>query len=145
MINRNGVIEADIVAEYIVVHGKVIGNINAQRQLEISDTGKVRGDVQAPSVVIVKGGILDGFCRMVKPPEQQPQSHQSEPDQNDSLLDDIIVPLEDGVLGTDDEDEHIHILRSFEEPEDRAESEDEEDETSSPAQPSENPVHGTEN
>jgi len=115
LINRGGVIEADIVAEYIVVHGKVTGNITAQRQLEISDTGNVQGDVQAPSVVIAKGGILDGFCRMEKPSEQQLESRQSSaPVQNESILDDIIVPLEDGVLGVDESDEHIHILFSRE-------------------------------
>ncbi|MDY0041765.1 MAG: polymer-forming cytoskeletal protein [Desulforhabdus sp.] len=120
LINRDGLIEADIIAEYVVVHGRVVGNISAQRQLEISETGKVHGDVQAPSVVIVKGGMLDGFCRMENPSELQPEPDRSASVEHEAAMpDDIIVPMEESALGVDERDERIHIIRSFDETEKR--------------------------
>lgn len=123
LINSGASLEADIYAEYVVVHGKVTGNITAQKQLDITATGHVRGDVEAPSVVIAKGGVLDGFCRMATPVEKDmmfPKLHPGEPSPEVSdLIDDIIVPLEMGDPFRDDEQDEqadrIHIIKKLSE------------------------------
>ena len=68
IINNVGRVEADIVAEHVVVHGTVVGNIYARKQLDICATGRVKGDVEAEVVTVAKGGVLDGFCKMLSPP-----------------------------------------------------------------------------
>ena len=124
LINSGASLEANIYAEYVVVHGKVTGNITAQKQLDITATGHVRGDVEAPSVVIAKGGVLDGFCRMATPVEKDmmfPKLHPtSEPSpEANELIDDIIVPLEMGDPFRDDEQDEqadrIHIIKRLSE------------------------------
>lgn len=69
IINKSATIEADITAEYIAVHGKVIGNITALTHLNIGVEGIIRGDVKAAAITIEKGGTLDGTCHMLS--EQQ--------------------------------------------------------------------------
>jgi len=121
LINNGASLEADISAEYVVVHGKVTGNITAQKQLDIAATGQVRGDVEAPSVVIAKGGVLDGFCRMAVPSQKELEFHRPHPfepssDETNEPLDDIIVPLEMGDPFKDDEEmERIHLFKKLSE------------------------------
>ena len=69
ILNRSATIEADIVAEYISVHGKVTGNITALKHINIGVTGVIRGTVKAAAITIDKGGILDGTCKTLS--EQQ--------------------------------------------------------------------------
>jgi cytoskeletal protein CcmA (bactofilin family) len=69
ILNKSATIEADIIAEYISVHGKVTGNITALKHLNIGTTGIIRGDVKAAAITIDKGGTLNGTCKMMS--EQQ--------------------------------------------------------------------------
>lgn len=75
ILNKSAIIEADIVAEYISVYGKVTGNITALKQLNIGTTGVVRGDVKTAAVTVDKGGVLDGTCKMLS--EQQIKENRS--------------------------------------------------------------------
>lgn len=69
ILNKSATIEADIVAEYISVHGKVTGNLTALKHLNLGVTGVIRGDVKAAAITIDTGGTLDGTCKMLS--EQQ--------------------------------------------------------------------------
>ena len=53
-------IRADIVAKTIVVHGTVIGNIRAGAKVDIRATGRIEGDLTAPSIVIAEGAVICG-------------------------------------------------------------------------------------
>ncbi len=64
IVTKSGRLEADISAEFVVVNGNVSGNVIARQQLEIGDTGRISGKVEAGSVAIAVGGVLDGFCKM---------------------------------------------------------------------------------
>ena len=83
IINNVGRVEADIVAEHVVVHGTIVGNIFARKQLDICATGRVKGDVEAEVVTVAKGGVLDGFCKMLSPrialPDLESQPASSHP------------------------------------------------------------------
>jgi len=63
------VVHADIRAGEIEIHGQVFGTVEAKRRLEISPTGRVRGDIQATVVSVTPGGVLDGRIRMA---DEQP-------------------------------------------------------------------------
>ncbi len=64
LINETAFLEAEVFADSVVVHGEIQGNITADKQIDIGATGRVRGDVEAPSVTLARGAFLDGFCRM---------------------------------------------------------------------------------
>ena len=57
-------IDATITCGTIVVHGEVNGNILAKTGVEIHGSGKVRGDLETPSLVIEKGALFQGASRM---------------------------------------------------------------------------------
>jgi cytoskeletal protein CcmA (bactofilin family) len=57
-------IDATISCGTIVVHGEVNGNIQAKTGVEIRGTGKVRGDLETPALVIEKGAFFQGASRM---------------------------------------------------------------------------------
>lgn len=67
VLNRNGVLEADVVAQHVSINGTVTGNVRALKQLDVGETGVIRGDVEAASVTVAKGGVLEGTCRMIHP------------------------------------------------------------------------------
>lgn len=75
ILNESAKVDADIVAEYVVVNGTVSGNVKALQQLDVGVKGVIRGDVTAGSVTVAKGGVLEGTCRMaVDATERAPQA-----------------------------------------------------------------------
>lgn len=74
-IGPNANILANIKAKDIEVAGIVQGNIEAKDKLEISETGKVYGDITASILVVSPGAIFTGKCAMTEPkyePELEP-------------------------------------------------------------------------
>ena len=69
ILSKSGILEADVVAEYVSINGKVVGNITALKQLDIDATGEVHGNVKAAFVTVAKGGLLDGACNMLSESE----------------------------------------------------------------------------
>jgi cytoskeletal protein CcmA (bactofilin family) len=57
-------IDADITCGTIVVHGEMNGNIKAKNAVEIRQGGKVRGDLETPSLAIEKGALFQGAVHM---------------------------------------------------------------------------------
>src|SRR4030042_5885504 len=60
-----GKIEADIVADSVLIGGEGIGNIRAKNTLEVTSGGKDRGDIVTAHLVINEGVIFDGSCYMI--------------------------------------------------------------------------------
>ena len=65
ILGKESRVEADIVSNQVMVNGSVKGNIVAYEQLNVGATGRIRGNVEARSVSIALGGLLDGFCHML--------------------------------------------------------------------------------
>lgn len=65
LIGESGNIEADILANDVVVSGKVVGNVTAKGRLEMSPTGVIQGDIKTSRLIIEGGGKLDGHCEML--------------------------------------------------------------------------------
>ncbi len=64
IIGEHALVHADIKVGEIEVHGQVFGSIQAKRRVEVTATGRIRGDVQTPVLVTSAGGVLDGRIEM---------------------------------------------------------------------------------
>ncbi len=57
-------VNAEISAGTVVVYGVVEGNIRASQLIEIHQPGRVKGNLEAPSLSIERGVIFEGQCKM---------------------------------------------------------------------------------
>lgn len=64
-IGPNGHITADIHAKTVKVVGEVVGNITADK-VEVGPTGKMKGDITAPNLVLADGARFKGSVDMGK-------------------------------------------------------------------------------
>lgn len=60
IIGEHAVVEADIRAGEVQIYGTVIGNIESMRRVEICESGRLRGDLRTPNLVIRDGAIFEG-------------------------------------------------------------------------------------
>jgi cytoskeletal protein CcmA (bactofilin family) len=66
IVGTSGQIDANIMVAAAVVHGTINGDIIATERLELGRTAKVIGNIQAPSLVMEQGAVLEGNCSMIK-------------------------------------------------------------------------------
>ncbi|MBW2027924.1 MAG: polymer-forming cytoskeletal protein [Deltaproteobacteria bacterium] len=66
IVGEDGIIEANMHVEHMVVKGEVHGNIIAEKRVDVLSPGKVFGNIEAPSVVIDEGVIFEGKTRMYR-------------------------------------------------------------------------------
>ncbi len=64
ILGESAVVEGDIQADTIFINGYVKGNIQALTKIQISGTGRVIGNVCAPTVNIEFGAFFEGRCQM---------------------------------------------------------------------------------
>jgi cytoskeletal protein CcmA (bactofilin family) len=64
IIERTGVIDADIQMENITVKGEMNGNMKASDKVEIMADARVNGDIKSPRVVIEDGAKFRGVVDM---------------------------------------------------------------------------------
>ncbi|MFC1623792.1 polymer-forming cytoskeletal protein [Candidatus Omnitrophota bacterium] len=67
-IGENATVRADITGEEITVSGKVTGNITAQRQLKITSSAHIVGDIVTPVLGVDSGAVIQGKCQMLNYP-----------------------------------------------------------------------------
>jgi cytoskeletal protein CcmA (bactofilin family) len=70
VVGEHAVIHADIKAGELEIHGRVFGNVECKRRIEIHPTGRVRGDLYTPQLIINTGATFDGRSRMVEEEEE---------------------------------------------------------------------------
>ncbi|MEM7199286.1 MAG: polymer-forming cytoskeletal protein [Planctomycetota bacterium] len=63
-IGQHGRIRGDVFAVSVVVVGNVAGNITASKQVEVRGSGRVEGDIAAPSVLLAEGARFSGRVDM---------------------------------------------------------------------------------
>ena len=68
-IGEHATIKGKIVATSVLIRGKVMANVQADKKIEIQPPGVVVGDVVTQSLVIADGAILEGHCSMKKEKE----------------------------------------------------------------------------
>ena len=59
-IGRNGQVAATVTAREIVVHGKVVGNVNASDLLHVRSEGSLTGDVTSTRINLEDGAFFKG-------------------------------------------------------------------------------------
>ena len=57
-------VQADVTADEVVVAGRYEGRLIARSRLEITATGHVLGDIEAPRLQLHEGGVIDGALSM---------------------------------------------------------------------------------
>ncbi len=79
IIGEHALVHADIKVGEIEVHGQVFGSIDAKRRVEVSATGRIRGDVRTPVLITSAGGVLDGRIEMAgdRPDETTITTHST--------------------------------------------------------------------
>ena len=65
VVGGRGKIEADIVADSVIIGGEIVGNILAKDRLEITSKAKVRGDIVTSHLIIDEGVTFEGSCHML--------------------------------------------------------------------------------
>lgn len=65
-VGQQATVKGKISAASIVVQGKVLADVQAEKRLEVQPPGSVVGDVTTQSLVIGDGAILEGHISMKK-------------------------------------------------------------------------------
>ena len=82
-VGRDGKVKADVYGRVVTIEGEVDGNVFAQEQAVLRQSGAIRGNITAPRVVLEDGSRFKGTIDM-EPKEQrygggQPSSGLSRP------------------------------------------------------------------
>jgi cytoskeletal protein CcmA (bactofilin family) len=85
-VDERASVNGDIQARIVIIHGAVVGDVTASREVVIQATGRLHGDVKAPAFQVERGAFLNGRTEMYRP-ERVAQSQSDEelgqqPDQN---------------------------------------------------------------
>jgi cytoskeletal protein CcmA (bactofilin family) len=67
LVSETGAVEAPIRARSVEIHGAVVGDVVASREVVVFTTGRLHGDVETPSLVIARGATFNGRTRMYRP------------------------------------------------------------------------------
>jgi len=78
-VSESGAVEAPIRARTVEIYGAVVGDVVASREIVIHATGRLHGDVETPSLVVVRGATFNGRTRMYRPEQNLQNSAPLEP------------------------------------------------------------------
>lgn len=67
LVGQSGVLEADVSSEAVTVYGEVHGNVSAAAKIELNETARVVGDLEAPSIYLADGAKFRGRIKMEVP------------------------------------------------------------------------------
>jgi cytoskeletal protein CcmA (bactofilin family) len=65
VIGSEGKVEGEILADNVFIAGELTGNATARNKLEITEKGKVYGDITTAKLVVDPEVIFEGKCRMI--------------------------------------------------------------------------------
>ena len=86
VIHQSGVVSADLDAKQVVISGTVEGNTFAHERLEVTESGKILGNITAPRLSIAEGVVFEGTCTMKTPAQakasEKPQASNSKAESN---------------------------------------------------------------
>ncbi len=64
VIGEGAKVSAEISCGTVIVHGEITGNVRAKNAVELHHPAKMRGNLETPSLMIEKGVIFEGQCKM---------------------------------------------------------------------------------
>lgn len=71
IVGVGGLIDAEVSVRRVFVSGEVRGKLSAAERVEITSEGKVKADLQTPSLTIEDGAFFEGRCTMDRPAQQR--------------------------------------------------------------------------
>lgn len=75
-IGPQGKINADIHVRSISIGGEVTGNVSADEKLELTDSGRLVGDISSPRIALSEGAHFNGSVKMEPARDKQPQQQE---------------------------------------------------------------------
>ena len=64
VVGPEAVVHASVQAEVLVVLGQIYGDVTRAERVEIRPGGRILGNINTRSLVVVEGGLFEGSCRM---------------------------------------------------------------------------------
>ncbi len=64
IIGEGAEVRAELDVATVVIYGLVYGNIRASNCVELHTPGRLVGNIISPSLVVERGAVFDGSCRM---------------------------------------------------------------------------------
>jgi len=75
-VGEQSTVHSMIIADEVVIAGKVYGDIYAERQIIMTGTGQLHGNLTTGSLSIMEGGLLNGSVSMKEQPAQIKEGRQ---------------------------------------------------------------------
>jgi cytoskeletal protein CcmA (bactofilin family) len=83
-VGQNGEVLATIAAREVVVHGNIMGNVNASERVDVHSEGSLTGDVAAQKIKVEDGAFFNGRIDIHRP-GQNGQKSDSASEANGSV------------------------------------------------------------
>jgi len=64
MLQKSGRWTGEMVAENIVIAGKVDGDVKARNKLELTSTARIEGNISGKTIAIAEGAVVEGDISM---------------------------------------------------------------------------------
>jgi len=64
VVGEGAKVSAEVSCGTIIVHGEITGNIRAHVGVELHQPARVHGNIETPALVVAKGVIFEGQCKM---------------------------------------------------------------------------------
>ncbi|ACG75691.1 protein of unknown function DUF583 [Anaeromyxobacter sp. K] len=64
VVGEGAKVSAEITCGTVIVHGEINGNVRAKNAVELHHPAKMRGNIEAPSLMVEKGVIFEGQSKM---------------------------------------------------------------------------------
>lgn len=80
-IERSARLHVEVYGNRVEIHGKLKGPVVANESVTVGATGHVVGDIRAPRITVMEGGLIEGRCemtRVVESPVAEAASHDIE-------------------------------------------------------------------
>ncbi len=68
VVETTGWLNAEVIAENVLILGRVRGPVSATKSVEVGPKGHVIGDIRAPKIVVQEGAVIQGRCQVIRPP-----------------------------------------------------------------------------
>lgn len=64
VVGEGAKVSAEVTCGSVIVHGEINGNVRAKNGVELHQPAKMRGNIETPSLMIEKGVVFEGQCKM---------------------------------------------------------------------------------
>ena len=64
VVEKRGAVAAKVLVGNLLVKGRIQGDVDARGKVEVAKTGDIKGDINAPRLVVHSGATMKGFCRI---------------------------------------------------------------------------------